>query len=351
MALRLSTGVPYFEHPAAERLARLNWEAIRVFLELADNGSLRGAAVTLGLSTNTVRRHIDILEKDVGAVLIKRGYAGVELTPEGRALVDAVAPMQRAANDALRIARRGFSPLSGFVRISVTEGIGTFWVMPRLVDYQRAHPRMVIELNCTMRPANLVKMETDIGIQITRPTDPDMKAVKLGRMHATFFATREYLATYGRPRSIEEMAAHKVVEQLSPQVQHQEYDRLFPGRERSGFVSIVTNTSTAHCWAVVNGAGIGMLPTYLWAIGAPVEPVEVGYHTSYDIWLVYHPDSRRMRRVAATIDWLRGLFDPNAHPWFRDTYLPPDKLEDAVRQSGVREKFGPFGKAGVGASR
>jgi DNA-binding transcriptional LysR family regulator len=345
MARKLTTGVPYFEHPAADRLGHLNWEAIRVFLVLERAGSLRGAAATLGLAINTVRRHLDILEKDVGAVLIKRGYDGIELTREGREFSEAVSPMQLAALDAQRIARRGFSPLSGFVRISVTEGIGTFWVMPRLVEFQRAHPRMVIELNCTMRPADLVKMEADVSIQITRPTDPAMKAVRIGRMHATFFAAQDYLTTYGRPTSIEEMTAHKVVEQLSPQVQHQEYDRLFPGKARDGFVSVVTNTSTAHYWAVAKGAGIGMLPTYLWAIGARVEPVDVGYHTSYDIWLVYHPESRRIRRVSVTIDWLRGLFDPKEFPWFRDDYLAPQQLEDAVRTSRVRDQFDVFSGA------
>ncbi len=172
-----------------------------------------------------------------------------------------------------------------------------------------------------------------------------MKAVKLGRMHATFFAAQEYLATFGRPKSIEELGMHKVVEQLSPQVQHQEYDRLFPGKERSGFVSVVTNTSTAHCWAVMKGAGIGMLPTYLWAIGARVEPVDVDYHTSYDIWLVYHPESRRMKRVAVTIEWLRSLFDPKKYPWFGDEYLSPGELEAAVAETGVRAQSDVFGAA------
>ncbi len=342
MPQSMTKGVPYFEHPAHDRLGELNWEAIRVFLALQRTGSLRAAAIKLNMATNTVRRYIDILEKEVGVVLAKRGYGGVELTPEGRELCEAVGPMETAAFDVRRLAQRGFSPLSGYVRISVTEGIGTFWVMPRLVEFQRAHPKVILEINCTMRPPDLAKMEADIGIQISRPTDQDVKAVKLGRMHATFFAANEYLETYGRPQSIADLNHHKVVEQISPQVQHQEYDQLFPEKSRSGFVAVVTNTSTAHYWAVAKGAGIGMLPTYLWAIGARVEPVDVGYHTSYDIWLAYHPGSRRIRRVAATIDWLRTLFDPRQFPWFRDEYLAPHRLEEAVRTTLVRERYDVF---------
>ncbi len=347
MSHSLTTGVPYFEHPSAERLGQLNWEAIRVFLELERAGSLRAAASKLNMATNTVRRYVDILEREVGVVLMKRSYGGVELTPEGRELCEAVIPMENAAFDVRRMAQRGFSPLSGYVRISVTEGIGTFWVMPRLVEFQRVHPKVILEVNCTMRPPDLVKMEADIGIQITRPADPDVKVVKLGCMHAMFFAAPEYLETFGRPRTIEELASrHKVVEQISPQVQHEEYDRLFGGKSRRGFVSVVTNTSTAHYWAVAKSAGIGMLPTYLWAIGARVEPVDVGYHVSYDIWLAYHPQSRRVRRIAATIDWLRHLFDPAEYPWFRDEFLKPDRLEDAVRKTLVRSHYDVFAGAG-----
>jgi DNA-binding transcriptional LysR family regulator len=342
MPRNLRTGVPFFEHPTHDRLRHLNWEAIRVFLALGRTGSFRAAAVELGMALNTVRRYVDMLEKEVGAVLAKRGYEGVELTAEGRELRDAVRPMESAAFDVQRIAQRGFSPLSGFVRISVTEGIGTFWVMPRLVDFQRANPKMIIELNCTMRPPDLVKMEADIGIQIARPTDPEVKTIKLGRMHAMFFAARSYSDTYGRPRTLDEMRTHKVVEQVSPQVRHDEYERIFPGQSREGFVAIATNTSTAHYWAVAKGAGIGMLPTYLWAIGARVEPTDVDYHLSYDIWLAYHPDSKRNRRIAATIEWLRRLFDAKEFPWFRDEFMRPEEFAEAAESSKVRELFDVF---------
>ena len=342
MPRSLRTGVPFFEHPIQDRLRRLNWEAIRVFLALSRTGSFRAAAAELGMALNTVRRYVDVLEKEVGAVLAKRGYEGVELTPEGRELCEAVKPMETAAFDVQRIAQRGFSPLSGAVRISVTEGIGTFWVMPRLVEFQRAHPKMILELNCTMRPPDLLKMEADIGIQIARPTDPEVKAIKLGKMHAMFFGARSYFETFGRPVNLEEMRNHKVVEQVSPQVRHDEYDRIFPGKPREGFVAVATNTSTAHYWAVAKGAGLGMLPTYLWAIGARVEPTDVDYHVSYDIWLAYHPNAKRTRRVSVTIDWLRKLFDPKEFPWFRDEFLRPNQLGEAVEKSGVRELFDVF---------
>jgi DNA-binding transcriptional LysR family regulator len=107
-------------------------------------------------------------------------------------------------------------------------------------------------------------------------------------------------------------------------------------------VAIVTNTSTAHYWAVAKGAGIGMLPTYLWAIGARVEPVEIGLDTQYDIWMVYHPDSRKIGRIGATIDWLKTLFDPKTFPWFRDEFIPPERLTGASMDTARPNLFDGF---------
>jgi len=338
----LSKGVPYFEHPLVERPTDLNWEAVRVFLCLKRAGSFRTAAGTLGIATNTVRRYIEVLERDIGSPLVLRGVGGIELTSEGMQLYDAAIRMEDAAYDVRRIARKGFSQLAGSVRISVTEGIGTFWVMPRLVEFQRAHPKLIIELNCTMRPADVSRMEADIGIQLVRPETPDVKAVKLGRLHAMPFAAPEYLQTFGRPTSIEEVKQHRIIDQPAAQLDAAAVDRLFPDTPREGFLAIVTNTSTAHYWAVAKGAGIGMLPTYLWAIGARVEPVEIGLHTQYDIWMVYHPDSRKIGRIGATIDWLKTLFDPKTFPWFRDEFIPPERLTGASKDTARPNLFDGF---------
>lgn len=321
-------GVPYYEHPSVDRLRDLNWETIRVFLALGRTRSFRAAAQELGIAINTVRRNLDELEREIGGSLASRTARGVELSAEGIELYAAARQMEVASFALQRVARQGFAELSGAVRISVTEGIGAFWLMPRLIEFQRSHPKITLDLNCTMRLPDLGRVETDIAIQIERPTDPDVKFVKLGRMHAMPFASKGYLATYGRPASIEEIGSHRIVHQISPQlVELDAVDRLFPDAPRTGFVAVTTNTSTAHFWAVASGVGLGMLPTYLVALGAPIEPVEVGLRTRYDIYMVYHPTSSKVRRVTAAMEWLRKAFDPKVHPCFQDDFVAPAELQ------------------------
>lgn len=344
MSDSLSIGVPYFEHPPISGRPEISWEAIRIFLRVVSAGSFRGAATELGIATNTVRRQVELLERDIGGALLARRVSGIELTPEGRRVHAAALGMEKASFGVQQQARRGLHQLTGTVRISVTEGIGTFWIMPRLVDFQRAHPKLIVELNCTMRPSDPGRLEADIGIQISRPANPELKAQKLGRMHAMPFASREYLQTYGAPQTIADVAHHRIVEQISPQLYNDRVDELFPDVPREGFVAIRTNTSTAHYWAVARGAGLGMLPTYLWAIGAAVEPVEIGLRTEFDIWMTFHPQARRSARVIATIKWLKTLFDPKVYPWFRDEFVPPKQIEPSAQERAGPSLFDGFAR-------
>ena len=342
MPKTFTSGVPYFEHPSATRLQDLNWESVRVFVRLVRVGSFRKAAADLGMAVNTVRRQVEILEHDVGSPLVARGVTGVDLTAEGQAILSAALRMEEASFDVRRFGTAGLSQFSGTVRISVTEGIGTFWLMPRLVEFQRANPKLVVELNCTMRPSDPGRLESDIGIQISPPTNPDLKAVKLGRMHAMPFASPEYLQTYGRPQTLDDAKRHRIVEQLSPQLYNDKVDELFPDVQREGFVAVVTNTSTAHYWAVAKGAGLGMLPTYLWAIGARVEPVDLDLRTEFDIWMSYHPSTRATPRIAGTIRWLKDTFDPRLFPWFRDEFIHPSQFDEATKNRATPNLFDGF---------
>ena len=72
--------------------------------------------------------------------------------------------------------------LRGLVRCSVTEGLGTSWILPQLLQFTRAHPATIIDLRCAMEVADVMRMETDVAIQLEKPSE-DAKSVRLGRLH------------------------------------------------------------------------------------------------------------------------------------------------------------------------
>lgn len=319
--------VPYPEHPEFDTFPDLNWEDLRIFLVVARHRSFRSAAEELGLALNTVRRHIDHLEHSANYIVLARNPKGVTLTRAGSELFEKALPMLDIARGAANIGRQPQHDVSGSVRISITEGLGTFWLIPKMIGFQRANPKLLLEINSTFREPNLSEMEADVSVHLKKPPHVDLKTVKLGTMHVMPYASPDYIKTFGTPKTLEDIKNHKIIEQLSPQLDVSAVDRLFPDKDRSGFVAFSTNTSTTHFWCVVRGGGLGMLPTYLSPLRARIVPIDIPeLQIAHEIWLSYHPDSKRARAVVRVIDAIRRSFKADLFPWFRDQFVHPKEL-------------------------
>ena len=307
------------------RLAPLDWETVRIFLRVVRCGSFRSASEEFGLSFNTLRGRIDRLEEKLGYAVLTRHVDGVKITPEGEHVLAAAERMELAAFDLLRL--REFDPaaISGAVRLATTDGLGTYWLAPRLAHLRHKHPELLIDMHCAMRPADVLRLEADIAVQITRPAEPDLKIFRLGKLHAIPFASQSYLDERGTPQSLSDLARHRLVLQVAAQVDSQEaFERYFPGVPELGVVTVRTNSSAAHLAVLENGGGIGMVPTYLYAVGAKVVPLPIDLRVHYDIWASYHPDVARSARVRYVLDWLSAAFAPARYPWFREEFLYPE---------------------------
>ncbi|MET0876096.1 MAG: LysR family transcriptional regulator [Tardiphaga sp.] len=343
MQQSVERGVPPQEHLAGSLNRLTDWDAARVFLEVVRCGSFRSAAERLGQSINLVRRRIDDFERQIGATLFTRDVHGTRLTDEGGSVVSAVERMESASFDLLRARGSVTQSLSGEVRVAITEGLGTFWLAPRLVEFQQAHPNILIDLHCAMQSADVLRHEADIAIHLARPTTLDVKMVKLGRMHVMFFASEKYIETFGAPTTYQELIKHRIVMQFADQTGAKEiFDSWFPGIPQQDLLVMRTNVSSANYWAVSKGAGIGLLPTYGFALGSKVVPLDIDLRRSFDIWLSYHPNSNRIPRVRRMIDWIIEAFNPVAFPWFRDEFIHPNHLKDVYKGEILVNRFEGF---------
>jgi DNA-binding transcriptional LysR family regulator len=306
-------------------LDRVSWDDLRVFAVAGRELSLRKTASVLRTSSSTVVRRIERLEEILGVRLLDRLPDGVALTSEGRSVFAAAQEMERAS---LSVRAQLDQELRrrGIVRCAVTEGLGTFWIVPHLAEFSRANPDTLVDLRCSTHSADVLRMEADVAIQLTRPDRPDQVVTRLGCLHAYPFASPRYVETYGLPKNAQEMIRHRIVDQTGPQLDDSAWPRFLGLPDAEGLVIMRTNASAAHFYAVELGLGIGALATYALPLGADLIPVDIGLQHRTDIWMTYHPDIRNVRRVAAFIDWLRSLFDPKRYPWFGDEFIHPRNL-------------------------
>src|SRR5712671_720405 len=257
-------------------LDRVSWDDLRVFAIAGRELSLRKAAAALRTSSSTVVRRIERLEVILGVRLFDRLPDGVALTSEGRSVFAAAQEMQRAS---LSVRAQLDHELTrrGVVRCAVTEGLGTFWIVPHLAEFGRGNPATLVDLRCSTQPADVLRMEADVAIQLSRPDRPDQVVTRLGRLHVYPFASRRYVETFGLPTNAEEMCRHRIVDQTGPQLDGSVWPRFLGLPDTEGLLVVRTNASAAHFYAVELGLGIGLLATYAIPLGADLMPVDMGF--------------------------------------------------------------------------
>jgi DNA-binding transcriptional LysR family regulator len=333
MPLIREQGVPPEDHTLSARPnGIIDWEGAHLFLALVRHQSFRATADHVGMSFNAVRRRIGVFERTLGVTLITRHRDGIRLTPEGETILAGVHQMEQGAFALVQARDRTNQTLTGKVKLAITEGLGTFWLSPYLVEFQRANPKLMLDVTCAMRSADVLRLEADISVQLMRPTAKEQIIAKLGRMHLVLFAAQSYIDTYGTPKTIADLKNHRIVLQADEHPQAKQlYDQLFPNIRPENVVSLRTNVSSQNYWSIAKGAGIGLLPTYVHAIGAPLVPIELDVHRPVDVWMTYHPGAARIPRVRRLANWLMAAFSPKVFPWFRDEFIHPAELAKNYR--------------------
>lgn len=337
-------GVPKTEHLPSDRPAAMpDWHSLWMLLELHRSGSFRAAAPRVGLSFNALRRRISELEENLGVSLLVRGVSGIKATPEGNKILAEAQKMEASAYQIVRAGDYYSSTIDGEVKIAVTEGLGSAWLVPRVIEFQRRHPRLRIDLSCGMTSADVLRMEADVAVQLTRPQEADLKVVRLGYLHTMPFAANSYANKYGLPTKLEEFSEHTLVFQVSEQTSTlSTYGKNLPALPRAPVIAIKTNAASAHTLAVANGAGIGWLPTYVCPLGMDLIPVDCGLNFRLDVWLTYHPDVDRAPRIRTAIDWLRACFDVRIFPFFGEEYIHPRDLAPLSDNNSIFDIFRGF---------
>jgi DNA-binding transcriptional LysR family regulator len=307
-------------------LDRLPWDNLRLFLAVAEAGSFRSAATLAGVSINTIRSKVDWLERQIGGALLRRSVEGVALTQDGRELVQIAREMRELGRATARVGR-GAATDSAKIRIIASEGLGTAWLVPRLAALQVADAAVRVSLACQEQAADVLFRDVDIAVQLERPSDPDLVVDRVASLHIMPFASPAYVAAHGVPQTLADAADHHLVWQQNDTVAADLFGSMFDAEARRKMVTFETNTSTAHYWAVANGAGIGFMPTYIKLLDPALVAIDVGIKMQRDVYIVRHADAIGKPEIGKAYDWLASAFDAARYPCFGENFVHPDNFE------------------------
>ena len=277
----------------------LDWDDLRLFLAVAREGQMLGAAAKLGMSQSRLSRHLAALERALGARLLERTTRGSVPTPDGEALMAAAEAMEAAALSGIE-GLRGAGEVTGTVRIAAPDGFGGAFLAPRMGRFRERHPGLRVELVPAPRTVSLSEREADLAVLVGRPEKGRLSVRRLTDYTLGLYASHSYLAGRARPETPSDLAAHALVGYVDDLVYAPElaYAReVWPGWRSD----VAVSTAAGQVEAVRASAGIGILHDFM-ATGLVRLMPGVRVRRSY--WLAVHENLARAPRVRAAANLL-----------------------------------------------
>lgn len=183
----------------------IEWDSIRIFLAVVEEGSMSAAAQVLGMSQPTVSRQIVALEEKMGFNLFDRSSNGLSLTTAGEGLLESARAAELGVKGFLRQVNTCIDNHQGPVRLAAGEVAGFYFLPKALEAFGREYPGIEVEILVENRGVNLNKREADIWIAREKPSQPDMVVSLLHQAPIGFYAHRDYLRQHGVPDSLHDM--------------------------------------------------------------------------------------------------------------------------------------------------
>ncbi|SAK89859.1 LysR family transcriptional regulator [Caballeronia ptereochthonis] len=283
----------------------IGWELYRTFLAVLQEGSLSGAARSLGITQPTAGRHVEALERALDVSLFTRSQLGLQPTDVALALRSHAEAMQSTAASLERAASgHGVGAgVQGVVRVSASEVVGVEVLPPIIAALRERHPRLTIELVLTNRVQDLLLREADIAVRMVRPSQAQLVARRVGRIEVGLHARRDYLEKHGTPRNMKALWEHTVIGYDKPTAFLRGASKALPGFRREAF-ALRADSDLAQLALIRAGAGIGGCQVALARRDSLVRVLPKAFALQLETWVTMHEDLRASPRCRATFDAL-----------------------------------------------
>lgn len=185
---------------------------IELFVQVAETGSLSRAAEALDLSNAAASRHLQALEDRLGARLVERNTRRLFLTDTGQEFFSRAKTLLADLKDAEDVVNAHTLNPTGMLRISASLSFSMQHIAPLLRAYTERYPNVTVHVEAANRYLDIIDNNIDVAIR-TREFEPDSNITvrRLAQTRRILVAAPRYLARHGRPKTLEELAQHKLL--------------------------------------------------------------------------------------------------------------------------------------------
>lgn len=279
-----------------------DWALWRSFAAVVAEGSLSGAARSLGLSQPTIGRHIETLEADLGLVLFERTLAGLKPNRAALRIYAPVKGAQAALAEAGILAAGAQDETGGTVRLTASTMISNYVLPDILANIRTLHPLIAIETVPSDSAENLLMREADIAIRMFRPTQLELVTRHLGDIPLVTVAHERYLARRGHPQTVTQLWDHDILgfDRSDAIIAHARQLGFAVSREQFP----VRSDDQTHLWELLKaGLGIGFAQANLArkTPGIVILPIDLAI-PPLPVWLTIHRELFTSHRIRAIYD-------------------------------------------------
>ncbi|ASJ75353.1 LysR family transcriptional regulator [Granulosicoccus antarcticus] len=162
------------------------------FMLVCELGKLSAAAQVMNISQPSLSQRIKNLESTVGRQLFVRHSSGVDLTPQGKLLLQLLEdPLKQAAT---RFQEFQTKQTSDRVTISVDHAFASFWLLPRLPQLREKSGSTDICIVSSQDPFVNATPETDITIFMAQAKDVSAGSTCLLQEQVSAICSPQFLA-------------------------------------------------------------------------------------------------------------------------------------------------------------
>lgn len=309
----------------------LAWDDFRIFLAVVQTGSVNRAAIRLGLSQPTASRRLSRLEKRLGIRLFDRDRTGPRLTHHGRRILNDVSAAGYSLNRASRSANAGQGRIEGDCRIVMGDGLATYWMPRFLGKFYELHPNIELKMFVAQDSTAGKNESFDVQFHYYEPVDVDPVSIRVATMHFVPFASRSYLERHPMPKTVEDLADHRMLEMTAYRIDKGPWSHWLKGAPMQT-APLLTNQSAPLCEAVRQGVGIALLPTYIVVTDPNFVPLNVGLHLPAPVFMSFQREVAKKWSVRAAVDFLRDtVFQRKTMPWFTEEFAFPSASWSAMQ--------------------
>ncbi|MGR8931394.1 MAG: LysR substrate-binding domain-containing protein [Gammaproteobacteria bacterium] len=182
-----------------------------VYAAVVEAEGFAGGARKLQMSPPAVTRAVAALEERLGVKLLNRTTRYVRMTEAGQKYYEDAKRIIALADEADDAVLGINAEPRGQLTVTASVLFGRSFVMPGIVEYLRRFPAVEVSALFVDRIVNMLEEGVDVAVRIGDLPDSSYRALRVGSVRRVLCASPEYLAEFGIPQSLDQLAHHRII--------------------------------------------------------------------------------------------------------------------------------------------